>query len=104
MESEAVLDIYQRSVVNYGIRYIPFIGDGDSSSYSAVDKNRPYGPSVFVDKQECVNHATKRMGTNLRSLVREYKGKYISLLIDTNFNFSNANCFFIAIKHLKAGV
>ena len=37
MEAEEVLDIYKRSVENY-IRYNPFIGDGDSSSYSAVDK------------------------------------------------------------------
>ena len=68
MEAEWVLDIYKRSVENYNI------GDGDSSSYPAVDKERPYGAMVFVQKQKCVNHATKRMGTNLRSLLREYKG------------------------------
>ena len=45
------------------------MGDGDSSSYSAVDKERPYGGMVFVQKKECVNHATKRMDTNLRSLL-----------------------------------
>ena len=74
MEAEGVLDIYKRSVENYNVQYSPFIGDGDSSSYSAVDKERPYGAMLFVQKQECVNHATKRMGTNLRSLLREYKG------------------------------
>ena len=74
MEAEGVLDIYKRSVENYNIRYNPFIGDDDSSSYSAVDKERPYGAMVFVQNRECANHATKRMGTNLRSLLREYKG------------------------------
>ena len=73
MEAEGVLDIYKRSVENY-IRYNPFIGDGDSRSYSAVDKERPYGAMVFSQEQECVSHVTKRMGTNLRSLLREYKG------------------------------
>ena len=52
MEAEEVLDIYKRSVENY-IRYNPFIGDGDSSSYSAVDKERPYGAKIFAQKQEC---------------------------------------------------
>ena len=45
------------------------MGDGDSSSYSAVDKERLCGGMVFVQKQECVNHATKRMDNNLQSLL-----------------------------------
>ena len=48
MEVEGVLDIYKRSVANYNIWYNPFMGYGDSSSYSAVDKERPYGGMVFV--------------------------------------------------------
>lgn len=63
METKGVLDICKSSVENYNIRYNPFIGGDDSSSYSAVDKERPYGAMVFVQKQECVNYATKRMGT-----------------------------------------
>ena len=74
MEGEGVLQLYQRSESNNKVRYIPFIGDGDSSSYTTVDKERPYGAAVFIDKQECVNHVTKRMGTNLRKLVADYKG------------------------------
>ena len=51
------------------------MGDGDSSAYSTVDRERPYSPTVFIKKEECVNHITKRMGTNLRRLIKEYKGK-----------------------------
>ena len=69
------MELYRRSVKNYGIRYNPYIGDGDSSAYSRVDRERPYGACFFIEKQECVNHVTKRMGTSLRSLVKEYKGK-----------------------------
>ena len=29
----------------------------------------------FIETEECVNHVTKRMGTNLHALVRENKGK-----------------------------
>lgn len=63
METKGVLDICKSSVENYNIRYNPFMDDDGSSSYSAVDKERPYGAMVLVQKQECVNHATKRMGT-----------------------------------------
>ena len=77
MESDSVIYLYEKSAQRGDIRYIPFIGDGDSSSYSNVEKNRPYGPLVNIGKQECVNHVTKRMGTNLRNLLKEYKGKII---------------------------
>ena len=59
----------------YNIRYNPFMGDGDSTAYSTVDRERPYSPTVVIKKEECVNHITKRMGTNLRRLIKEYKGK-----------------------------
>ena len=58
----------------YKIRYIPFIGDSDSSSYSQIF----YCPSVFIPKVDCIAHVTKRMRSNLRSLVRDYKGKELS--------------------------
>ena len=65
MESDGVIEMYRRSVNNYSIRYNPLIGDGDSSAYATIDRERPYGDTVFVRKEECVNHVTKRMGTNL---------------------------------------
>ena len=66
--------MYERSLKLHNIRYQPFIGDGDSSSYSNVEKSNPYGVIHPVAKSECVNHVTKRMGTGLRSLTRDYKG------------------------------
>lgn len=76
MEAAGVLTLYKRSIEKYGLRYSPYIGDGDSSGYSAVDKGKPYGPSFFVAKEECVSHITKRMGSNLRNLITQYKGIY----------------------------
>ena len=58
------------------VRCNPFIGDGDSSAYATFDKSRPYGPKVSIQKEKCVNHVTKRMGSNLRRLVKKYKGKF----------------------------
>ena len=35
----------------------------------------PYGPAVEIEKEECIAHVTKRMGSNLRASVQKYKGK-----------------------------
>ena len=43
MESDSVLELYQRSVEKYDIRYNLYIADCDSSAYSNVDRGRPYG-------------------------------------------------------------
>ena len=48
METDGVVEMYQRSVHMHNIRYNPFTGDGDSSAYSTVDHKRSYGPSVFI--------------------------------------------------------
>ena len=71
MESDGVIEMYRRSINNCSIRYNPLLGDGDSSAYSKIDRERPYGATVFVRKEECMNHVTKLMETNLRRLVNE---------------------------------
>lgn len=80
MESSGVSQLYKRSIEKRKLRYIPFIGDGDSSSYSRICIEKPYGEVVFIPKVDCIAHVTKRMGTNLRSLVRDYKGNYCTLI------------------------
>ena len=81
MESSGVTQLYKRSIEKHKIRYIPFIGDGDSSLYSQICVEVPYGPSVFIPKVDCITHVTKRMGSNLRSLVCDYKGKELNYLL-----------------------
>ena len=49
-------------------------GDGDSKAYSFVKNSMPYGPLVYINKEECLVHITKRMGTGLRTIVKNYKG------------------------------
>jgi len=61
MEASGAVTLYQRSE-EIGLRYIPFIGDGDSKAYSNVSQAHPYGPSVYIPKEECVANVTKRMG------------------------------------------
>ena len=47
MESSGVLQLYNRSIERHKIRYIPFIGDGDSSSYNQICIEKPYGPQFI---------------------------------------------------------
>lgn len=61
-----------RSSLNHHLRYTSFISDGDSNADNAVrnmnDGRGPYGEEHPVLREECVNHAAKRLGTSLRKL------------------------------------
>ena len=62
----------------HGLRYLWFIGDGDSSVYHAVVTGVPsYG--CFVQKIECANHAIKCYRNRLEALCKEhteYRGRH----------------------------
>ncbi|EFN84498.1 hypothetical protein EAI_06739, partial [Harpegnathos saltator] len=67
----------------YSLRYVYYIGDGDSETYSGVVGSKPYGENFQINKKECIGHVQKRMSTRLRDLVKktveekEIKGKTI---------------------------
>ncbi|KAG0718304.1 hypothetical protein GWK47_052685 [Chionoecetes opilio] len=67
MEAEAAVKLWPRST-NHNFRYVTFVSDRDSSAYNAVcalnDGRGPY--DVPVQKEECINHVAKRLGTRLR--------------------------------------
>lgn len=78
MESEGVLKIFQRSEKNYGVRYVQYLGDGDSKGFMKVVQAKPYGDDTQIEKLECVGHVQKRLGTRLRKLKRDMKGRKLS--------------------------
>lgn len=78
MESEGILMMFKRSVELNKVRYRPFIGDGNSSSYSVVKKAMPHGQLCFIEKAEFTNRVAKRMGSGLQSLIKDNKGKRLS--------------------------
>ena len=78
MESAGAIALFERSIETLGLRYTTYVGDGDSNSYSAVCNAQPYGPLTFIDKEDCISHVTKRMGTGLREIVKSYKGMNLS--------------------------
>ena len=55
------------------MRYLGFVGDGDTNTFSKLCSAKPYGDKT-VNKLECVGHVQKRMGTCLRNLKKNIKG------------------------------
>lgn len=80
METVAAVAVCQRSIglPKQGVRYVKFLGDGDSKSFSAVlASDPPYG-DVTVEKLEYIGHVSKRMGTRLRKLKQNLGGTLLS--------------------------
>lgn len=78
IEAEGAKDIFQHSLGNRGVRYVKYLGDGDSKAYNTVSESKPYGDNVTIEKLECVGHMQKRMGRRLRNLKKELKGKKLA--------------------------
>ena len=76
MESDIILKGFQQSEQQHGLRYIQFIGDGDSSVYPMLVSGVSWG--YAIRKLECANHAVKCYRTALENLVHDkpsYKGR-----------------------------
>ena len=78
MESLGALSIFQRSVEKYNLRYLEYIGDGDSSSFQEVENSKPYGNDISLRKLECIGHVQKRVGSRCRNLRKTLKGAKLS--------------------------
>lgn len=72
MESDGIIEIFQRSLKLYNVVYAYYIGDGDSKTFSAILKASIYD-NIIPKKLECVGHVQKRMGTRLRNVKKTYK-------------------------------
>ena len=78
MEANIIAEGFQLSEQMHGVRYLWFIGDGDSSVYHAVVTGAPsYGH--HVQKVEYANHAIKCYRNCLEELCKshsDYRGQY----------------------------
>ena len=77
METDIIVQGFCESVRVHGVRYIRFIGDGDSSVYSTLIQSVG-GWGHAIKKIECANHACKCYRSSLEKLAQEnpaYKGK-----------------------------
>ena len=75
METVGVKKIYERSVETLNLRYMMYIGDGDSKAYPSIQLAQPYGPNKIPEKGECIGHVQKRVGTQLRNLKKSFGKK-----------------------------
>ncbi|KAA0196218.1 hypothetical protein HAZT_HAZT005313 [Hyalella azteca] len=73
-EKEAAVRLWGRST-QLGLRYVTFLSDGNSNAYKAVcEMNDGHGPyDVNVEKEDCINHVAKRLGSRLRALKNKSK-------------------------------
>ena len=71
MEIVGTKRIFRRSVEKHGLRYVKFLGDGDSKSFPAVED---IYEGIKVEKLECIGHVQKRVGNRLRNLKKNVKG------------------------------
>ena len=78
MEVSGVLRLYNKSVKNLKLRYMNYIGDGDSKAYPSVVAAQPYGPNKIPAKWECVGHVQKRVGGRLRRLKKNVGSEVLS--------------------------
>jgi len=63
----------------------------------------PYGPAVYIPKEDCIAHVTKRMGTALRKLTTTHKGEQIFDSQRTDTGNSKRNIILVTslIDHLS---
>ena len=76
METDIILEGFLQCETQHGLRYISFIGDGDSSVYPTLISSVPL--EYAITKIECANHCIKCYRTALEKLVQDnpsYKGK-----------------------------
>lgn len=74
MEVVGALAIFKRSEDLHNVRYVKYLGDGDSKAILAVNAACPYGDFVEITKEECIGHVQKRMNGCQAKKVEESKG------------------------------
>ena len=77
MESKGAIAIFKRGLKERGLKYTHFIGDGDSSCFEKVEEELKciYGDSYVIQKEECIGHIQKRIGSALLQYIKNMKGQ-----------------------------
>ncbi|KAK3922399.1 hypothetical protein KUF71_011868 [Frankliniella fusca] len=66
MEAELIQEGFKRSVLMHNLRFMKYIGDGDSSVEKMLCKDKqPYGATFPVQKIECKNHLLRNLKKSL---------------------------------------
>ena len=79
MEVEAARVLWRRSVQRHKLRYTTLLSDGDAKTFAELTKIKPYGEDTEIDKEECINHVSKRLGSALRNIVTDCRKRGVTL-------------------------
>lgn len=79
MEMAAAEILWKRSVSTCGMRYVSILSDGDAKTYQYLLGMNVYGREIKINKEECLNHVAKRLGTGLRNKVKEWRSKGVTI-------------------------
>lgn len=74
MEVDAIVEMFCRSVEKHGVKYVKYIGDGDTKTFKGILDMEPYDGDLLIQKKECVGHVQKRMGASLKKAKKDNKG------------------------------
>ena len=79
MERDGVVETFLRLLEKHNLKYTDYIGDGDTNSFGAVieELKKRFGESYKVNKQDCIGHIQKRMGSALRNYKNSCKGSLL---------------------------
>lgn len=58
MEVDAAIEMFHRSESLHGLKYVNYVGDGDSKTFKGVVESQPYA-NFTVTKKECIDHIQK---------------------------------------------
>jgi hypothetical protein len=73
MEMNIAEILWKRSIETGHFRYITMLSDGDAKTVSHLNKFHIYGENSEIEKRECLNHVSKRLGTALRKIKETQK-------------------------------
>ncbi|GFV28745.1 uncharacterized protein TNCV_3986951 [Trichonephila clavipes] len=79
MEMHAAYILCNQSISDCAMRYTTILCDGDAKTHQHLNEKKVYGDDVAIEKEECVNHVAKRLGTALRNKVKEWRVKGVTL-------------------------
>ena len=78
METDIIIDGFKKAESKHGVRYMRFVGDGDSSVHPALLENVPMC-GRYIKKLECANHACKCYRGSLEKLASDNLGYKIKV-------------------------
>ncbi|CAF1296314.1 unnamed protein product [Rotaria sp. Silwood1] len=70
MEASSILKMFRRSEKKYCVRYVKYIGDGDSKTFSVLKTEIPY-KGIEIQKSEDINRFGKRLKRALEVIKKD---------------------------------